>query len=147
MAEKKITWTTDTVVEIEVLDGPAKGTYQIDIEDADRPDMITIGYKGTTAIKVRRSDIPEYDERYARTPAALRRQRDDLVIRINAALDKTEAEREKGFGQDIGRIPSYESPEYRRANEALRQFDIERPEILAAVEQERQARVERHMWD
>ena len=46
-----------------------------------------------------------------------------------------------------GRIPRYESPEYRRANEALRQFDIERPEILAAVEQERQARVERHMWD
>lgn len=83
----------------------------------------------------------------AQTPEGLREHRLTLVARISGALDQTEQERERAFDRDIGGIPSYDSPAYRAAKRALEEFDAAHPEIKAALEQERQERINRHMWD
>lgn len=81
------------------------------------------------------------------TPEGMRAQRQSLVAKINATLDATEQARERAFDRDIGGIPSYDSPAYRAAKAALEAFDATHPEVRAAIEQERQESIKRHMWD
>ena len=95
--------------------------------------------------------MAEAREAYRASPEgiteALREQRRSLGAAISSALDETEVARERAFDRDIGGIPSYDSPKYRAARQALADFDAAHPEIKAVLEQERQESIKRHMWD
>jgi hypothetical protein len=108
-----------------------------------------IGHVGILAdeLPLIESALAEANREASQTPAGLREQRLTLVAAIAGALDETEAARERGYNEDIGRIPSYDSPEYRAAKQALAEFDATHPEVKAALEQERQESIKRHMWD
>jgi hypothetical protein len=91
--------------------------------------------------------LTEANREAAQSPAGLREQRLTLQAKIRGVLDETEAARERGYNEDIGRIPSYDSPAYRAAKQALADFDATHPEIKAAIEAEKQESIKRHMWD
>jgi hypothetical protein len=93
------------------------------------------------------SALAQANHEAAQSPAGLREQRLTLVAKIAGALDETEAARERAYNRDIGGIPSYDSPKYRAAKQALAEFDAAHPEIKAALERERQESIKRHMWD
>lgn len=152
MATKKFTWTDETHVQIDVLDGPVAGTYQVDIEDrASIGGVITIGTKMINgkleSVKTYTDQITGYAEHYAASPTGLREQRRQLATEISIVLDRQQARRERAFNRDMGRIPQYDTPEYQAAVKALADFDAAHPEIKAAIEAEKQAGIERHMWD
>ncbi len=79
--------------------------------------------------------------------AALREERRRLVADIRAILHGTEVARERAFSEDLGRIPDYDSPEYRLAEARLAEFDAAHPEVLAAIKAEREAERKAHEWD
>jgi len=156
MATKEIKWVGETKAEIKILDGQAVGTYQLDIESYENTPcggLITIGEiiinSKRTKIRVRVEDIPEYWGRYDRTPKALRAKRENLILDINGILDETKYKRDKWFEDEghRGNLPEYDSPEYRAAEQALEDFDIEHPEIIQGIEKEREESIEHHLWD
>ena len=72
-------------------------------------------------------------------------KRHNLACAISWAMDEVEAAREHGYNEDIGNIPSYDSPKYRAAVAALAQFDIYHPEIRAGLDAAKAAAVERYI--
>jgi hypothetical protein len=108
-----------------------------------------IGHVGILAEELPLIEAALTQARYeaAQTPAGLRAHRETLLARIRGVLDETEAARERGYNEDIGNIPSYDSPKYRAAKQALVEFDFAHPEIKAGLEVERQESIKRHMWD
>ena len=154
MAEKKISWITETKAQITILDGVAQGDYQIDIEDyryTPIGGLITIGeitLNGKkTQIKVRVEDIPQYQERYNHTSKALRELRQNIVAQINGKLDDQRYAREKWFESECKttNLPQYGGTE--ALNAKLAEFDTNHLEIIAQIEAEKKAEVERHLWD
>ena len=77
----------------------------------------------------------------------LREERLRLREEIKYILDATEEARERAFNRDIGGIPSYDSPEYQAARAALATFDAAHPEFIALLAAEKEAEIQRHMWD
>lgn len=93
---------------------------------------------------------PAVIEAYRQTPEGLRVQRQQLCDAISGALDDRQSLRE--WAQDTGvmddlPIPSYASPEYERAKQALADFDSTHPEIIAKIKAEKEAETTRHMYD
>jgi hypothetical protein len=130
-------------------------------EIANTPPIVVDGITYTHAIGkvcLRADEVPglkaamaEARSTYRTSPAgiteALREERRTLQAKIRGILDETEQARERGYNEDIGRIPSYDSPAYRVAKQALADFDVAHPEIKAAIEQERQESLAQHQWD
>lgn len=93
---------------------------------------------------------PAVIEAHRQTPEGLRIQRQQLCDTIRGILDDRQSLRD--WAQDTGvmddlPIPSYDSPEYRKAKQELADFDAAHPEIIEALERERKARLDAHIWD
>jgi len=152
MATKRITWVSPTKAKIEVLDGPAKGQYQIDIDSYnDQPDndgKIQIGFAGKKKVAILVTDIPEYEERYRKTNRYLTSVRSFLVSEIRGIVAEQRYLREKWQETDmIGAPPQFDTPDFKKAQSALREFDAQHPEIIKELEKDKEEARKRHEWD
>ena len=78
---------------------------------------------------------------------AMRAARARLVDNISDILDDIAYQRERGYQEDIGRIPDYNSPIYREAVEKLAKWDAAHPEFVEKLRKEREDEIKRHQWD
>jgi len=84
---------------------------------------------------------------YRQSPEGLRGQRRDLGAAIRGAVAEAQAARERAFQEDIGGIPSYDTPKVRAAHAALAAFDEAHPGVVAALAAAKAADADRHAWD
>ena len=84
-------------------------------------------------------------------PNILRSRRERLVDEINylgdAAHEDHVASIERASATGVYRKPADNSAALEKARAALADFDAAHPEIVAAIEQERQESIERNMWN
>jgi hypothetical protein len=76
--------------------------------------------------------------------------RDQLVRRYHGLIEDADAEFERLHdAEDPGAWAAKRKrePEIEAALQAIKQFDIDHPEIVAAIKAESKASAERHMWD
>jgi len=77
-----------------------------------------------------------------------REERKALVRAARAAADEMMDARDRAFSRDKGMAPAQAATQAARAAEkALLDFDAAYPEVLAAIEAERAAKVERNFWN
>jgi multidrug resistance efflux pump len=80
----------------------------------------------------------------------LRQEREQLVLRVRGAQDGVMAARERAFDEDTGALwPEVAEAEEaeRTARQALKDWDTEHPEVIAAINAEARADAERRLWD
>jgi hypothetical protein len=75
------------------------------------------------------------------------RERTRLTDNISGILDDIAHQRERGYQEDIGCIPDYNSPIYREAVEKLEKWDAAHPEVVEKLRKEREDKIKRHQWD
>lgn len=156
MATKRITWTTETKFEVEILEGPATGKYQdIDIESYECNacnGLIKIGHIGKQDVMVKTSDIPDYEGHYNKTPRALKFQRENLVANVNGCFEDAQSAQDKSYesGDGTGRWANAGDKYFAKVagyKKELAEFDAVHPEIIAKIEADKKESVARHMWD
>ena len=167
----KLTWTSadgthqlEAWVEIGIggvvwcatLDGADEGklytptTHDIPAEARALGFTARIGRVGLTQERheILRAEAARLAVEYSMRPAALREKREDLCNEIRWATEDAREARDKAFEVDcINGLPGYNTPAVQAARKALADFDAAHPEIVDAIEAEREERRKRHEWD
>jgi len=107
---------------------------------------------GRVALSVERykallAEAARLEAEYAKSPAALKTKRERLCNALRGSLEDARDAREAAFEADcVHGLPGYDTPAVSEAQQALAAFDAAHPEIVAAIEAEKEAAAARNRW-
>jgi len=140
------------------LDGKIQGSWQLSadlLRDEAKAEKMggVCGLGGSLMLAEERAQLLAWGEQMqieidAHPNIILKRAmetRDALICGINGELDRVQVARERGYDEDLGNIPSYDSSAYRAAVAALAAYDAAHPKIIAKIKSDKAEAITRFM--